>query len=103
MTDINKRIAEWMGWKWYREGSSQWTHDEYGNHVATNFTKSLDSCALFEAEIEDRNLWTAYRVKLEEVVNYDTDGCYSSMDLITATPTQRCQAWERTIEGAKDE
>ena len=102
MNDINKRIAEWMGFNW-SEAFGVSFKKRHNSHI-DNFTESLDSCALFEAELKRRQYHGVYAEHLEDVVDNlpENNEEYSEFALftqVTATPTQRCEAWRRTVQG----
>ena len=101
-TDTNARIArEVMGWKVAPVFPLSYSYrNEYGAMMSApvpDFARSLDACAIAEAEIERRGLWNEYRDALDQILIHIPldDRPYVADFLIRLTPEQRCEAMLR--------
>jgi len=95
--DINKRIGEWLGWEKSEVLSNLVDRNNFV--VFDDFDKSLDACAVMEAEILKRELDYKYICNLETAALYPNQKRLSHQWMLTtATPEQRCRAWSLTVE-----
>ena len=105
MSDINQRIAEWLGWRlevldsgllrWYGPDGEKYAFMIGQEEPFPRYNESLDDCALFEADLKSRNMELVYSSHLSDLM--DDGGILYIWELISATPEQRCSAFLMTI------
>ena len=91
--DVNRRIAEWMGWT-YDPLAEIW-RDKNNKWVVDRFLDSLNACQLLIPKIKELGLWGDFCNNLAHIMcAYDEDGEIEKAALIGYTAPEFCKAFE---------
>lgn len=98
--EINKAIAESLGWTHIRLGQVLTWVDTNGRYIPIlQFTSSLDACRLFEDTFDTIEVIHRYSDDLMSTIACDIAWKYGKVEAryktATATPAQRCEAYLR--------